>query len=265
MNPRDAYSAYGFTIHSDPLLPPEIVKGAFKGMDDLLKRDYDRGHLPEKPGWNPGDKIDALVKIEQPQIASKSVLDLVGHPAIGEAAAEVTDADWIQVFWVQMLIKPSRQPANGVRVNVGWHQDRNYWQIWEEGSELLTAWVALSDVEEDCGPMRFVPGSHQWGLLEGSDFRGQDIDAVRDGLRLPADARWEESPALMQAGGLSLHSCYTLHGSGPNTSGRPRRSFAIHLRTQNSNPVNNQREGVTRYIDDETICPVIYGTRSSSR
>ena len=36
---------------------------------------------------------------------------------------------------------------------------------------------------------------------------------------------------------LSLHHCLTFHGSTANSSGRLRRSFAIHLRTQNSRPV----------------------------
>ena len=62
----------------------------------------------------------------------------------------------------------------------------------------------------------------------------------------------------MKAGGLSLHHCLTFHGSTANSSGRPRSSLAIHLRTQNSRPVNNERKGLARFIDDETICPVIY-------
>ena len=31
-----------------------------------------------------------------------------------------------------------------------------------EGSELLTAWVALSDVAADGGPMTFIRGSNKW-------------------------------------------------------------------------------------------------------
>ena len=41
------------------------------------------------------------------------------------------------------------------------HQDRNYCDAWEEESELFTAWVALTDIQDDCGPMVYVRSSHK--------------------------------------------------------------------------------------------------------
>ncbi len=116
----------------------------------------------------------------------------------------------------------------------------------------MTAWVTVSEVQEDSGPMRFIPGSNHWGLLEGSDFHGGDLDAVREGLHLPKNAVWSEEPALISAGGLSLH------GSDENNSDGPRCSFAIHLRTQNSRPVDDLRQDLTRHVGDETVFPVIF-------
>ena len=258
MTPAQKYKSDGFLVHPDPVLPPSTIEGASRGMDAIRRGDYDRGTPPNGSPWNPGDSDDTLCKIEQPQFASQGVLDLVSHPRIGELAAEATGAEWVQVWWVQLLYKPVGVETETTRINIGWHQDRNYWSAWEEGSELLTAWVAVSDVQEDCGPMRFVPGSNHWGLLEGSDFHGGDLDAIKAGLSMPDDAVWSEHTALMSAGGLSLHDCSTLHGSGENGSDRPRRSFAVHLRTQNSRPVDDLRKGLTRFIDDETVCPVIY-------
>ncbi len=258
MNSSEQFHKDGFLIHSDPVLPSEIIDNAVAGMDAIRSGKYDRGQPPESSPWNPGDSVDTLCKIEQPQRASQGVFDLVGHTRIGELAAEATGAEWVQVWWVQLLYKPPGVETKENRINIGWHQDRNYWKSWEKGSELLTAWVAVSDVQEDSGPMRFVPGSNHWGLLEGSDFHGGDLDAVKDGLALPDDVNWTEQTALMSAGGLSLHDCQTLHASGANKSGSPRRSFAIHLRTQNSRPVDDLRKGLTRYIDDESVCPVIY-------
>jgi hypothetical protein len=248
----------GFVICSDPVLPADLVASAREGMDAIRRGEYDRGQPPNPSPWNLGDSADTLCKIEQPQFASQAVLDLVGHSRIGELAAQATDAEWIQVWWVQLLHKPSGVESPETRINIGWHQDWNYWGSWEEGSELLTAWVAVSDVQEDCGPMRFVKGSNHWGLVEGSDFHGGDLDSVRGALKIPQDSKWAEEPALMSAGGLSLHDCYTIHGSGQNRSGSPRCSFAIHLRTQKSSPVEGLRKGLTKFIDDETVCPVIY-------
>ena len=253
---RERYEADGFAILNTPLIPPDLIRRATDGMDAIRRGEYDTGRAPQPSVWNPGDDLNALCKIEMPQMASNAVFDLVSHSTIGAAAATATGAQWVQVWWVQLLYKPSLSPGVQARTNVGWHQDRHYWGVWEEGSELLTAWVALSDVTPESGPMIFVRGSNHWGLLEGSDFFAQDD--IRGHFHLPPGAAWEEVPAVLPPGGFSLHHNLTVHGSGPNTSGYPRRGFAIHLRTDKSRPIGDRREGLTAFIDDPSACPVIY-------
>ncbi|MEC7842920.1 MAG: hypothetical protein VX911_08560, partial [Candidatus Latescibacterota bacterium] len=58
----------------------------------------------------------------------------------------------------------------------------------------------------------------------------------------------------------SIHHCLTYHGSSANTSGAPRLSLAIHMCTENARPVDDRREGLTAYLDDNQICPVIHGS-----
>ena len=106
-------------------------------------------------------------------------------------------------------------------------------------------------------PMRFARGSHRWGLQELSDFYGQDHAAQRAGIRIPEGEKWQEVPALLPPGGVSFHHHLTYHASGPNLTAEPRRSFAIHLRTERSRPVNDARQGLTAFIDDPAYCPVI--------
>lgn len=253
---RDRYASDGFVIFDTPLVPVDVVHRASEGMDAVRRGEYDTGRPPQPSVWNPGDDPNALCKIEMPQMANRAIFDLVSHPAIGRAAAAATGAQMVQVWWVQLLYKPSLPPGTPSKTSVGWHQDRHYWGVWEEGSELLTAWVALSDVTSASGPMVFVRGSQRWGLMEGSDFFAQQD--IRSSFHLPAGAAWEEVAAVLPPGGFSLHHSLTLHGSGPNTSGYPRRAFAIHLRTEKSRPVGDMRAGLTEFIDDLNACPVIY-------
>ncbi|MBM3279512.1 MAG: phytanoyl-CoA dioxygenase family protein [Candidatus Handelsmanbacteria bacterium] len=253
---RAAYESDGYYISQQPVLPVPVVAGAKAGMDEVRAGRYDTGVAPQPSVWKPGDDEDKLCKIEMPQVASRPIWDLVSHPALGEWAAALSGAAWVQVWWVQLLYKPPVRPQ--VSTNVGWHQDRHYWQVWEAGSELFTAWVALEEVGADSGPMRFVRGSHRWGFLDQSDFFGQDLDGQRRGLPLPAGASWSEDEVLLPAGGASFHHCLTLHGSGANTTGRARRSFAIHLRTEKSRPVEDRRAGLTAFIDNPHYCPLIY-------
>jgi ectoine hydroxylase-related dioxygenase (phytanoyl-CoA dioxygenase family) len=230
-------------------------------MDALRAGEYETGVPPQPSNWNPGDDPRKLCKIEMPQVANRAIRELITHPALGELAAEVTGARTVQVWWVQLLRKPPADPEGAVGSNVGWHQDRHYWQVWEEGSELFTAWVALSSVTAEAGPMRLIRGSHRWGLHR-SDFYGQDHEAQRGAIPIPPGEAWEEVPALLPSGGVSFHHNLTYHASGPNRTPEPRRSFAIHMRTERSRPVDDTRQGLTRFIDDPAYCPVIYGQKA---
>ncbi len=151
-----------------------------------------------------------------------------------------------------MLYKPPGGAATG---NVGWHQDRQYWKYWEEGSELFTAWVALSDVTEEAGAMRFAIGSHRWGFLDKGNFFTSS-QAVP--VKAPEGEKWLETPGVLSPGGVSFHHCLTYHGSGPNLSASPRISLALHLRTDQSRPKPGDDHFYVSHLDDPKMWPVIY-------
>lgn len=257
-SPHTAYEADGFYICDEPLLPADMVASAVRGMDEIRTGRYDRGQPPLESQWSPGDDPDRLCKIEQPQFANQAIFDLIRHPGLGRLAATVAGARWVQVWWIQLLYKPSTEPGAVAATTIGWHQDRNYWDSWKEGSTLFTAWVALSDVEDDCGPMRFLRGSHKWGYQEGlSEFQDDDLEKQKQAI-MARGMSWDEVPALAPAGGVSFHDRLTFHGSGANHSGRPRRSLAIHLRTESSWPNLESENRHYAYVDDPGVCPVIY-------
>lgn len=255
------FSQDGFLLHPEPLFSAELVQRAVTGMDNIRNGIYDTGRPPYESPWNPGDSNDVLCKIEMPQLASKAIMELVSSPALGRLAAEITGAEMIQVWWVQLLYKPTTPLGAQAVTNVGMHQDYFYWQNhWEDGSELFTAWVALSDVSPETGSMHFVRGSHEWGLGEDSDFFGQDLAAQKQAIAAAHGGKWDEVTSTLQPGGLSFHNGIVYHGSGPNVANRgPRRSFAIHLRTEKSRTKGGIRQGLTEFIDNHKANPVIYG------
>jgi ectoine hydroxylase-related dioxygenase (phytanoyl-CoA dioxygenase family) len=269
---RQTYEADGFYVHRQPLIPAELISRAVAGMDAVRAGVYETGIPPQESAWNPGDDPQRLCKIEMSHVANHAIRDLVSHPRIGELAADLTGATMVQVWWTQLLYKPPDHTTAGAASNVGWHQDWQYWGIWEQGSEILTAWVALSEVTPSVGPMRFVRGSHTWGLLnQGAFFRRdsagnrvavRDLEAQKREIDVPDGAAWEEVPVLLPPGGVSFHHPLAYHGSAANRSRLPRRSFAVHLRTERSRPVGEQRAGLSRFIDDPAYCPVIYGRTS---
>ena len=275
-----AYARDGFLILPEPVVSPALLQRAVAGMEAVRHGEYDTGRpcvgsnsLPareENRGMAPGagNDTDTLCKMELPQQANHALREVVSLEAIGRLAAEATGATWVQVWWTQLLGKPASggTETGESTTNIGFHQDRNYWQgNWEEGSELLTAWVALSNVAEDGGPMRFVRRSNHWGLLgeEANNFHMHDLESQRQVClsKAPKGSEWEEVAAVLPAGSLTLHDNYTLHGSGPNFSKTYRRSLAIHMRTNKSQPKGSG--GLTEHLADiDGVNPVVFGRQA---
>ena len=176
-------------------------------------------------------------------------------PQVGREVAATTGSRRVQVWASQLLIKPPGSEAAG---NVGWHQDRQYWRMWQRDEGLFTAWIALSDVGAASGPMLFVRGSHRWGFLDRGNFFARDQHRLRQEIAVPAGESWEEVPALMPLGGLSVHHCLTYHGSNANLSDSARWSLAVHLRDERAVPVPGDQGYYTAHLDDPRICPVMY-------
>jgi ectoine hydroxylase-related dioxygenase (phytanoyl-CoA dioxygenase family) len=240
------------------LIPPELLARVRPRIDAVYAGEYETGIPPCGSPKGRHEPPTSLVKIDNAHRSDRTIMELVGHPAIGRWAAALTGARFVQVFAAQMLIKP---PGGQSGVNVGWHQDQEYWEPALQG-ELFTAWVAVSDVTAESGPMRFVRGSNHWGLLKAGDFFSDNLEGLKRGIQAKrgSDA-WEEVPALLAPGGVSFHHRLTVHGSGPNLAALPRVSFAIHLRTEKSGlreGVRWQDAGYLNDFDDPVGSPVCY-------
>ncbi len=249
---RQRYDEAGFCL-TPPLLDAGQLPDAVATMDRVIAGDYATGKRPLSRSVDPTTDPPHIVKIDQPQISDPSISELFRASGIGAFAAALLNAEMIQVWAVQLLLKPSAVEIS----NVGWHQDDDYWNEWWDG-EVFTCWLALSDVGPDAGPLRFVPGSHRWGFLAGGNFFVQDLDS-RSGFALPDGAVWSEEPVIVAAGEASFHHRRTIHGSGPNTSGHPRRSYAIHLRTERSTCLPTAPPEFIDFLTDPEISPVIFG------
>ena len=77
------------------------------------------------------------------RLYSKVALALIGCPEV-------------LVFWDKTFTKPPI--AEGTRQSV-WHQDLPYNPIDRRG--FLSVWIAVEDVSEEMGAMRFIPRSHR--------------------------------------------------------------------------------------------------------
>lgn len=236
------------------LVDPGQLPHAIDAMDRVIQADYETGVTPWAVNWHPGDDPSRLVKIDQPQMADHGITDLLLNSKIGEVAAALSGADMVQVWAVQLLHKPGAASDAG---NVGWHQDDDYWRQWWDW-EVFTCWLALSDVTLDAGPVRFIPGSHRWGFLGKGNFFQSDLESAKAEFGIPEGEEWHEFPAIVAPGGGSFHHRTTIHGSGPNFSACPRRSYAVHLRTERSRHLPDAPQQYVEQLDDPAISPVLF-------
>jgi ectoine hydroxylase-related dioxygenase (phytanoyl-CoA dioxygenase family) len=243
------------------VIPPDLIARVVPRMEALVRGEYETGVPPHSRAFDDDDPLTKLRKIDQPHLCDATIHELVSHPALGELAAQVTGARMVQVWAVQQLIKPAEGHQDGLG-NVGWHQDWQYWRTWwEPGSEVFTAWVAVTDVGLEMGPMHFVRGSHRWGFENEGEFYEQDLKAQQQAIHAHFGHHWVETPAILPAGAASFHHNMTYHGSGPNISLRPRLSFAIHMRTENSVPLAGSTEYYPSRLGDNHESPIVYDSR----
>ncbi|MBX2868684.1 MAG: phytanoyl-CoA dioxygenase family protein [Acidiferrobacterales bacterium] len=125
---------------------------------------------------------------------------------------------------------------------VSWHQDLNYWGL--SDLEEVTAWVALSEVTSENGCMRFIPGSHNAGVVPHKDTFA-DENLLSRGQQL--DVEVDEKHAFdneLQPGQFSLHHGRMFHASGPNRSDTRRIGLAIRYIT----PAMQQTSGEKPFV-----------------
>src|SRR5690606_31749019 len=118
-----------------------------------------------------------------------------------------------RLFYDQIFIKdPERSHATP------WHQDAPYWPI--EG-EALTVWLALDAIDRESGGVRYIAGSHRWGVVYRPTSRQQqdawaqlDYPPMPDfDAQPPTDLReWTVEP-----GDALIHHALTIHASGSNS------------------------------------------------
>jgi len=107
---------------------------------------------------------------------------------------------------------------------VSWHQDAKY--IGFEPHNWVTAWLAITDSNEENGCMRMWPGTHKEKIREHKD-RFDKYNLLTRGQTVQNVPLKDTVPNILRAGQLSLHHPMIVHGSGLNKSNSRRIGFVI--------------------------------------
>lgn len=127
------------------------------------------------------------------------------------------------ILWgCQVFCKPG-----GDGMAVPWHQDGQYWPI--RPLATCTVWIAIDPSKIGNGCLRVIPGSHKGRKLYRHNRSRRENIVLDQEIGAdqfdPANARDIE----LDAGQMSIHNVYLIHGSNANHSQKRRAGLALRF------------------------------------
>ena len=107
---------------------------------------------------------------------------------------------------------------------VSFHQDAKY--IGLEPHNWVTAWIAVTDTNEENGCMRMWSGSHKQ-KIKHHEQKFDENNLLTRGQTIENVPIKETEPIILKAGQMSLHHPTIVHGSGLNRSNDRRIGFVV--------------------------------------
>ena len=124
------------------------------------------------------------------------------------------------LFWEQFVVKGTSGAKKGA---FSWHQDAGY----VDGKPVppyVNAWVALDEVTEENGTVYLLP-YEEAGTRDRVEHK---VDPeTQDRIGYFGDAHGV--PVIAPAGSIAVFSSTCFHRSGPNTTDRMRRAYALQF------------------------------------
>jgi hypothetical protein len=217
----DRYSTDGFAVVPGLFDPAEIVE-VREALDRLFENyrhlppghGYDLDHRPSGGGVGKIPGIRDTLRLEPQLLRTRGLASAV-------AWAERLAGPGAEVLWDAAIYKPP-----GCSSETPWHQDEAVYCLSgkRKPRSLVYFWVALDEVDEACGSIRFLPGSHRHPLLPHGWRNGDP------GSSLVVEGPIEEDEAVtvsLRSGDATVHHPRTMHGSGPNVSDRCRKAWVL--------------------------------------
>jgi ectoine hydroxylase-related dioxygenase (phytanoyl-CoA dioxygenase family) len=223
----DEFYDAGFTVVPDVLDPDDltIVSHAFDRLqaraNELVETCMDRNSqfvLSAAKEAQNGDGV-MIHRIVWCGGAEPELERLGRSAAITELAADILgDTDMVQLINQAHF----KLPGDGVRFD--WHQDclhRRYgtdeWRDTNGRGSFVEVIVAIDPMTEENGAIEVVPYSCKQGALP--------VDPATRTLMPDSFDPKDAITVTLAPGSALLLGPYTIHGSGPNESNRPRRAF----------------------------------------
>ena len=235
------YRRDGF-VHIPDLLPAAEMPELAAAVDAAVakRKTHDTRTLEDKSPYE-----QSFIQCQYLWEDFPAVRPLMFHPALGAALGALLGAERVRLWHDQALYKePGGRETDA-------HQDHAYWPIAE--ADTITAWIPLTEIDDESGCMGYVPGSHL-GEVEFVDIFGEPGSGAALVARQKAAPVW----VPCKPGDVIFHHGRAVHLAKPNRSGRMRRVYTgIYFKDGCTRGTNRPHPSVDR--DDIPVGGVIDG------
>lgn len=188
------------------VLTPAVVARLGERLQQLLEQQHGR------------ETAGRFLALEQMWLTDPLMRSLALSARLGDVAARLLRAAEVRLYHDNAL---SKEPGCG---RTPWHHDAEHFPFTPPSA--VTAWMPMSAIPQEMGPLSFAVGGHVRALLTDLPFdkvgRTYDI-AVTERLRTQRVAV-RSTPYVL--GDVSFHSAQCFHTAGPNRTVQPRRALA---------------------------------------
>jgi len=125
---------------------------------------------------------------------------------------------WNMSFFAKPALKGTTTP---------WHQDGEYWPI--RPLATCSVWLAVDASTLENGCLKMMPGSHLDQRLRPHNQNDGPGLALNQEIAATEYDEEKAVPVILEAGQMSLHDVYLVHGSDPNRSPNPRRGITMRF------------------------------------
>ncbi|MDD5597159.1 MAG: phytanoyl-CoA dioxygenase family protein [Victivallaceae bacterium] len=219
---KELYREQGFLVIDNVLTNAQVT--ALRQRLENLCSDWETEAAQRVNIQQEADFPGALTKSRTPETVRKFAGLVRAEPLfrsfaldsdLMNMAAELIGSP-VDFFVDQAFLKP---PFIGSETPV--HQDNAWFRIHPDAA-VIGCWCALDEATADNGCMRYLPGSHQRGLLEHKPFRNTSYWC------LPQIDLSQTVSVPVKAGSVIFHHSCTVHYSPPNPTPLWRRAFVCY-------------------------------------
>ncbi len=213
----ETYHRDGLVVPSNYRLSPATLAEIDRLYLELIERNREHPDFAEDFILGPHLDADGTYGIK----GDPAWLQFARIPEILDMIEQLIGGDFI--LWGMTIFG---KPAHNGKATP-WHQEGDYYPI--EPLETLTVWISLDGSTPEQGCMRYIPGSHRDHRIYSHHFEHRDdytlaqvIDDDQVDLSTACDV-------VLQAGQVSLHDVYLVHGSEANHSDRRRMGLVLRI------------------------------------